>query len=390
MPAPRLLLVIHGLGGGGAERVFSILASAWAQRGWHVELATYSDDEPFHALASAVQHVRLGLARPSPSPLHAAVHGLRRVAVLRRLVRARRPDVMVSFQEGVNIEVLLATLGLPTPVIVSPRCDPRSREYLSPLRQRVRPLTHRRAARIVMQTNWARDVMPHGVRHLCRVIPNPVVLPAPDGANSAAPPVMLPRPTILGLGRLVPEKGFDLLLSAFARLSGRFPTWWLSLLGDGPCLSALERQCADLGIGGRVRFFGQTRHVAAALRQGDLFVLPSRTEGFPNALLEAMACGLPAIAADCPMGPRDIVRHEIDGLLVPPNDCAALAAAMERLLTNATLRAGMAARAADALERFALPRILEQWDAVLAEAAPRVFSPWAPRRTAGGDTIRVA
>lgn len=366
-------MVIQGLGAGGAERVFAILASAWAARGWIVEAATYSDDAPFHRLPANVAHHCLGVSRPSLSLMSAVGNLRRRIHALRALIVRRRPDVVISFAEGVNIDVLLATIGLPIPVIVSPRCDPRSREFISLARQCVRHFTHRRAARIVMQTRRAQDVMPRALRSRCVVIPNPVV-PYADLATHGAGGVSLPavrRPAIVGLGRLSPEKGFDLLIDAFAILRQRQPDWRLVVAGDGPQKEALVRQTERLGIAERVAFVGLCANVVALFRQADIFALPSRSEGFPNTLCEAMTCGLPVVAADCPMGPREIVRDGIDGLLVPPNDAPALAHSIERLQIDSGLRSRLAARATEVERRFSVERILGLWDTVLAPTLPR-------------------
>jgi len=109
---------------------------------------------------------------------------------------------------------------------------------------------------------------------------------------------------------------------------------------------------------------------AAVLQQGDLFVLSSRFEGFPNALLEAMACGVPSISFDCPSGPAEIIRDETDGLLVPPEDVAGLAAAIDRAMTDEALRQRLSAEAVHVVERFSVERYFAHWDAVLRRDAP--------------------
>lgn len=124
----------------------------------------------------------------------------------------------------------------------------------------------------------------------------------------------------------------------------------------------------SLGIGGRVGFAGRVANSAERLGQADLFVLSSRYEGFPNALLEAMAVGLPAISFDCPSGPAAIIRQGLDGILVPEGDRDALAAALSDLMSDEGKRARLGQNARSVLERFGMDRILAQWE-VLFDAA---------------------
>jgi glycosyltransferase involved in cell wall biosynthesis len=172
--------------------------------------------------------------------------------------------------------------------------------------------------------------------------------------------------TIVAMGRLVRQKGFDLLIEAFARCAGQHPEWSLVILGEGEERSNLESLISAMGLQDRVRLAGKVPQPSHILGQADLFVLSSRFEGFPNALMEAMACKLAVISTDCPNGPRDIVRDGVDGLLIPPDDVNALAKGMDRLMANPMERQRLGAGATEVVKRFSIEKIMSMWDELVA------------------------
>lgn len=331
--ARRIALVIGSLQGGGAERVAGILAQGWRGRGHAVDLVTLepADAVPAYGLDPGLRVLRLDGSRPARNRLQALGRELANVRKLGRALRELRPDVVVSFLDQTNVLTLLACLGSGLPVVVSERSHP-GRQPLGRAWRLLRRLTHPLAAALVVQTpeigRWCRRFNTN-----IRVIPNPV-LPAPEIAGPGSGPVLL------AAGRLSREKGFDILIRAFALLASRHPQWNLHIHGEGPQLGALEALVRSLRLTDRVALPGWVPDLAARMAQARIFVLASRWEGFPNALCEAMAAGLACVAADCPGGgPAAIIRQEKDGLLVPPDDVPALAGALDRLVSDQELRA---------------------------------------------------
>jgi len=204
------------------------------------------------------------------------------------------------------------------------------------------------------------------------VIQNPVLQPLAFRKNEKDNNGGVKR--IIALGRLSGEKGHDLLIQAFAKVCSRHPQWILEIVGEGPARPSLEACRRSLGVDETVHLRGLTETPFDELNRADLFILPSRFEGFPNALCEAMAAGVPVISFDCPNGPREIIRDNVDGILVPPQDVNALAGAMDRLMSNPEERARLALRAPEILDRFGIEHIMKKWEETISEVAPG-FSP---------------
>jgi glycosyltransferase involved in cell wall biosynthesis len=360
--ARRLTLVIDGLGPGGAENVLTLLANAWAERGDGVTLVTFAgqDEPPFRPLATAVRRLGLGLRADSHSLAQAVAGNVRRVRGLREAMRSSRPDAVISFCDRVNVLTLLAASGLGIPVIVSERVDP-ARHAIGFVWDALRRLTYPRARAVVVQSTRFVAAIPPAARARTVVIPNPVVHAAGAGVRSDTPA------RLVAMGRLDRQKGFDVLIRAFAAIAARHPRLRLVIFGEGPARADLQKQIDDLGLADRVELPGVVPGPAAALRDADIFVLPSRYEGFPNALCEAMACGIPVVASDTG-AVSEIVRDGENGLVVPTEDSAAVAAALERLVSDKALRARLAAQAPGVTERYSLANVRRTWDDAILSA----------------------
>lgn len=370
----RLTFVTTSLELGGAERTLALLASAWAKRGREVTVIVFDQTSaPSYPLHSAVTLRSLGIPNGRAKHIAQAVsRNSRRIRTLRRAIRESRPDVVISFLDYTNTMTLLATRGLGLPVVVSEQANP-DHVPMGRLWEALRRLTYPFARMLVCPTSRMAALLEKRFRVRGRGIPNLVEVPAPVGSAKAVAQTRKNYASV-AIGRLVPQKGFDLLLDAFSRVAGRHPEWSLTIIGKGPLRDQLEAQARSLGLTGRVEFLGELLDPFSVLRAADLFVFSSRFEGFGNALVEAMACGLPAISFDCVAGPSDIIRDGIDGILVPPQDAGALAAAMDRLMGDNDERARLASRAPEVQARFSLERILKLWDELFEEIVPRQTS----------------
>jgi GalNAc-alpha-(1->4)-GalNAc-alpha-(1->3)-diNAcBac-PP-undecaprenol alpha-1,4-N-acetyl-D-galactosaminyltransferase len=367
----RLTLVVPSLTFGGAEHVVAQMANHWATRGEDVTVVTLSATRcDTYRLAPSVKRIALDLQIESRGSIQAIANNLVRVRKLRAAIDRSDHQVVISFTDQMNVLTLLACRPLNVDTVISERIDP-SQQAIGRAWSFLRRRTYPSARALVVQTERVRQQMIPVMRgRPIYVIPNPVQAPSNEAEkrqrrDSAASPRQ-----IVAMGRLAPQKGFDLLIEAFARISERFPQWSLTILGEGPQRRALEELVVQRGLKDRVRLPGWEPEPIAVLRQSELFVLSSRFEGFPNALLEAMAAGLAVISFDCPSGPAEIIRDGIDGVLVPPEDVAALANAIERVMADEPLRRRLATEAVHVIDRFSVDRYYARWDAVLQGAPP--------------------
>lgn len=355
--------VITGMACGGAERQMAMLTAGLAERGHEVGLAVLHGRGSFFELDPRVV-VRFFERDCQPRGGRPA-RFVARPGWLRGVFREGRPDVVVSFIEVANVHALWASRGLDMPVVVAERTHPpshRVRWLERWLRRRLYP----RAACVVVQTRETADwVRTEGLARRVEVIPNAVAAPAD---RTATPALDLPDgPVLLSVGRLDRCKRFDLVIDAFAELSSHHPEWRLVILGDGPERETLEARVARHGMGGKILLPGTVDDAGAVLARSELFVLASDYEGFPNSLCEAMAHGLAAVSTDCPVGPREIVRDGVDGVLVPPGERAALANALGHLMGDAGTRRRLGRAATAIVRRLSSTRVVDRWDELVSD-----------------------
>jgi len=371
----RLLIYIHSLENGGAERVVANLANYWASLGWAVTVVTVAPQaRDFYVLDAGVGRRCLDLAGQGGGLLAGVVRTARRARALRRVLREVQPAVALSAMHTANVVLALAARGLPGVRTVGSEHNFPPKAPMGVVWETLRRHAYGHLHAVVALTHeCAHWLERHSHARRVPVIPNPVVWPlsqhAPlvNPATSCAPG----RQILLGVGRLSEEKNFTTLIAIFARLAPLHPDWDLVILGEGAQRAALSAQVQAGGLGQRVFLPGSVGNVGDWYARASLYAMSSHFEGFPNTLVEAMAYGVPAVSFDCDTGPRDIIRHGIDGVLVAPGDVEGMASALDTLMRDSRVRARFAQRAVDARERFSMEKISRMWETIFTPSTCR-------------------
>jgi GalNAc-alpha-(1->4)-GalNAc-alpha-(1->3)-diNAcBac-PP-undecaprenol alpha-1,4-N-acetyl-D-galactosaminyltransferase len=356
---PTLLLLVASLQGGGAERQLSDMANYWVAKDWQVILATWSGPEvaDFYPLDARVRRVSLESRTKSAASQSRLRVNLDRVARLRRFLTAARPDAVLSFMTESNLLTILAGAGLNLRVVVSERVQPAFQRGLPWTWRVLRRVLYAWADAVVAQTQDAARWLRSNCRTIVTVIPNALrSLPEPSGERLTL---------IVAVGRLTHQKGFDVLLRAFARIAHTFVDWRLAIIGEGEERQSLTRLRGELLLNDRVEFVGQSSDVISWMAHAGLVVQPSRFEGFPNVVLEGMGLGAAVISADCPSGPSDMIEEGINGRLVPVDDVGKLAEVMMELISSPDERARLGRAASGVRERYRQAVVMDRWEACL-------------------------
>ena len=283
---------------------------------------------------------------------------------LRQLLQEQRPKRVLALLTKTNILCCAAVWDLPIHLVVSERNDPR-RQQLDRLWSRLRRVYYRRADVVTANTEGVLHALQEmGTWQRLDLLPNPL----PGGLNlNSASQASEREPELLAVARLVPQKGLDLLIRAFASLHESVRSGWrIVLVGDGPERDALEVLAQQQGIREQVVFEGFQPDPLRYMQRASIFTLPSRFEGMPNALLEAMAAGLPSVVSDASPGPLEMVCDGRQGLVVPNDDVEALADALQQLMRDQSLRERMGMEARTTLRALDWDVVEPHWRSVLA------------------------
>jgi glycosyltransferase involved in cell wall biosynthesis len=413
----RAALIRHARGGRQSQppRLYILIMNAWAMGGTirttlnlagylaqHHEVEILSlmrrRDEPFFPVPPGVTITTIDDRRPS-------AQGSGLAGLARRLLSGRRsllmnPADLASGRASLWTDIMLAralrtrTNGVliatrPALNLVAASVAPRSLVRIG--QEHMNLSTHRESMQRAIANGYAeldavvtltdrdldayRTAIPHAP--LLAAIPN--ATPG-FGARRSDPSAR----TVVAAGRLSRQKAFPRLIAAFMRVTAIHPDWQLVIYGSGPKRKYTERLIDDLGAAPNVTLAGPVEDIGAAMAAGSIFALSSRFEGFPMVLIEAMSVGLPVVSFDCPTGPREIVEHGRNGLLVPEGDIGALAAALIEMIEDEGLRRRCSEGALETAARYSPAVIGARWEELL-EQVSRGSRPPEPGTTRSGE-----
>lgn len=323
--AKHYLFVVPSLTTGGAERVVSVLANGLVAAGQKVTVLIYFDTQTKYELDNRVDLINFS---GGDECVYNNMNYYCRLTKLHRYIYDANPDFIIPFLYHVCIQVLVAAFGFRKRIIQTIRNNPRL--FPDSLLQRwLRNSFLLASPKIMVQNNEQKNMFPSFLKRKMFVLPNPV---SNDFLKSTRtePNNFL----IVAVGRLTEQKNFTLVIKAVKCIVNVYPNIRLNIYGDGPLRSSLDDLVKQLNLEANVFLMGRSENVKKILENASLFVLSSNFEGMPNALLEAMAIGVPCISTKCSTGPMELIENGKDGLLVDVDNIEEMVNAFKFMIEN--------------------------------------------------------
>ncbi|MES1038115.1 glycosyltransferase family 4 protein [Peribacillus simplex] len=342
----RIVFLIGSMRRGGAERVISILANTYANKGWEVDILTLLDNANDYKLntnirVKSIANESISRARQLPNWIKS----------IRKYVIENKPDRIVSFIASINIITLISCIGLNQKIIISERNDPKA-DGRSIIVRVLTSLLYPLADRIVFQTKWAQSCFSEKIKKKSHIIPNPINVNVGSSKKKAK--------KIVAVGRLLEQKNHELLIQAFKKVHTEFPEYSLYIYGEGKLRDRLTKLIKEQGLSKSVFLPGNVVNIHEKISDAEIFVLSSDYEGLSNALLEAMMMGLPCISTDC-AGSNEVIQNKDNGLLVPIKSEKELIKAMKILIVEDHIRERISHGAKETAKRFSKDVVVKQW-----------------------------
>lgn len=351
----RIAFYIGSLDKGGAERVIANLAEYFYSREYEVYVVTKLKEKNEYALSDGITRVIADITKEEEKNRVWNLYA--RVRKLRSIWKQIKPDIIVSFIRKNNVMAIASSRFLHIPVVVSVRSDP-ARELKGRGMKLLSFFLFRFADGIVLQTSQAKAFFPDYLKKKAVILPNSI---NPSFLNEQG--VAEKKKEIAAVGRIDKNKNQKMLIEAFADIAMDYPDWCVRLYGEGEEAQFLKEYVNEKGLEKQIFFMGQVSNVAERIKEVSVFVLPSKCEGMPNALIEAMTLGTAVVSTDCPCGgPADLIDNGKNGILIPVDDQNALKDALIRLIEDENYRREMAQNASEIRNRLHPDIVNKQWE----------------------------
>ena len=351
----KILLICHGIGNGGAQRVTTILANEFVKRNYQVRLVTFARESQIYYIREEIEY----------SPIHAtqknkAARVLYRILKLRKIMKEFGPTCIISLSAIPNLVTIVARGSMRFPLIISERTDP-SRHPTEKYAILLRDILYHLPCAIVFQTSQARDWFRQSIRKKGVIIPNPVAQNLPE------PFLGERRKEIVGVGSLVEQKDWMTLLRAYELLVAEYPEYQLIIYGDGEQRECLQEYINSREIlNGHVSMPGFVENIHEKIVSSAVFVSSAEYDGISNSVLEALALGIPSVCTDCPVGGAGmLIVDGKNGLLVPVKNAQGLYLAIKKIIENPILSEQLSREAVLVRKKFSTESIIKKWENVI-------------------------
>ncbi|WP_418511283.1 glycosyltransferase family 4 protein [Corallibacter sp.] len=365
MERKKVAFIISSLTSGGAERVVSTLANSLSEQ-FDITIITLYKCKPFYSLNDSVNVVSCKNSYSGNASIFLSVKNLFGfIYTILKLLKTHKIDIAIGFMSTTNIYTIISSKLLNIPCIVSERIHP---EYSSlnnfwcKVRRFIYPLSNK----LVVQTHDIKVYFESFLKpEKITIIRNPL---APELLKKRDSSVKKEK-IILNVGRLTNQKNQEALIKAFHKIQPK--DWKLQLIGSGKNEKKYKALITELNLQNSVTLLGNINNVFDHYNKASIFAFPSRYEGFPNALTEAMAFGLPCISADCPSGPSELIENNVNGFLIPVDDDNALEDILKLLIENPEKRFDIGEKARKSTSSFEVDYITNEWKKLITSLLPK-------------------
>ncbi len=346
-----LMFYINSLNSGGAERVILQLAYLFSKHGYRAVLVTSFKGENEYSIPEGVERIVIEKEKITCGKIK---KNITRIKALKKFIKEYKPEAVISFMAEPNFRSIIASKGLKVKTIISVRSDP-NREYGGKINRFLGKHLLKKADGCVFQTEDAKSWFPKKLQDKSTIITNAV-------ATEFFKTDYIGGQDIVTLGRLEKVKNHQLLIKSFANIKDEFKDVNLRIYGAGENEQALNALIKELGLEDRAFLMGRTKDSAQILKNAKLFVLSSNVEGMPNALMEALAVGVPSISTDCPCGgPKMLIKSGENGILVGVDNEQEMSGAMRKILGDNSFATQLSKNAKESAKKFTPELVFEKW-----------------------------